>query len=126
MITERPEKRGAESRSKRGSDRDDPPKPLVEQVLLNIPCKYLISHVLHTPHYTALWDVQIIYADEGGLDQLEYDTTGRGPKRYLYRAMTQSTSYYNHLRDLVPQVRRFDYPPPPDGYGLWSTNLVPF
>jgi hypothetical protein len=97
---------------------------------LTIPLKYLISHVCHVPHYTALWDVQVIHADEGGLDQLEHEievaVTGRGPKARLYRAMTQSMSYYDYLRDLVPRVRRFDYPSPPPGYGLRSTDLVVF
>jgi hypothetical protein len=97
---------------------------------LTIPLKSLISHVCHEPHYTALWDVQIIHGDEGGLDQLEREielaATGRGLKPRLYRAMTQSSSYYDYLRDLVPRVRRFDYPPPPPSYGVLLTNLVDF
>jgi hypothetical protein len=97
---------------------------------LTIPPKNLISHVLHTPHYSALWDVQIIHADDGGLDQLEYEielaARGNGMRSRLYRAMIQSMAYYDHLRELVPRVRRFDYPPPPEGYGLLSTNLVYF
>jgi len=97
---------------------------------LTLPLKNLIAHVCHEPHYTALWDVQIIHADEGGLDQLEYEielaATGRGLKPHLYRAMTQNTGYYDYLRDLVPRVRRFEYPSPPPGYELRFSNLVDF
>jgi hypothetical protein len=97
---------------------------------LTIPLRFLISHVCHVPHYTALWDVQVIHADEGGLDQLEREIeltmTGRGLKPRLYRAMTQSMSYYESLRELLPRVRRFEYPSPPPGYGLRSTDLVVF
>jgi hypothetical protein len=84
---------------------------------LTIPRKNLISHILHPPHHSALWDVQIVHADEGGLDELEREleetVTGRGLKPHVYRAMTQRMAYYPHLRDLLPRVRRFDYPLPP-------------
>jgi hypothetical protein len=97
---------------------------------LTVPLKNLISHVVHAPHPTALWDVQIIHADEGGLDQLEREielaATGRGLKPRIYRALTQHISYYDYLRDLVPQVRRFDYPPPPPGFDPTFENLVHF
>jgi hypothetical protein len=97
---------------------------------LTIPLKNLISHVCHEPHYAPLWDVQIIHADEGGLDQLEQEiersSTDSRLKYRVYRAMTQSASYYDELRDLVPRVRRFEYPDPPPGYGLVTTNLVHF
>jgi hypothetical protein len=97
---------------------------------LTIPCKNLISHVVHAPHPTALWDVQIIHADEGGLDQLEREinlaATGRSLKPRIYRALTQDSSYYDYLRDLVPRVRRFDYPPPPPGFNPVFENFVRF
>jgi hypothetical protein len=35
-------------------------------------------------------------------------------------------SYYDYLRDLVPQVRRFDYPPPQPGCSPVFENLVDF
>ena len=83
---------------------------------LTMPLKPLISHVLHTPHDLALWDLQIIHADEGGLDQLEREldlaVTSRRLKYRFYQAMIQDLSYYNHLHDLIPRVRQFDYPPP--------------
>ena len=97
---------------------------------LTIPAKNLISHVVHAPHPTALWDVQIIHADEGGLDQLEREislaATGRSLKPRIYRALTQDSSYYDYLRDLVPRVRRFDYPPPPPGFNPVFENFVSF
>jgi hypothetical protein len=97
---------------------------------LTIPLKNLISHVVHAPHPTALWDVQIIHADEGGLDQLEREielaATGSGLKSRIYRALTQDSSYYDYLRELVPRVRRFDYPPPPPGFDPVFENLVTF
>ena len=97
---------------------------------LTMPLKSLISHVLHTPHDLALWDLQIIHADEGGLDQLERELTlavaDRRLKYRIYRAMIQDLSYYDHLHDLIPRVRRFDYPPPPPTYGALTINLVVF
>lgn len=97
---------------------------------LTIPVKNLISHVVHAPHPTALWDVQIIHADEGGLDQLEreikFAATGRSLKPRIYRALTQDSSYYDYLRDLVPRVRRFDYPPSPPGFNPVFENFVNF
>ena len=85
--------------------------------------------MVHAPHPTALWDVQIIHADEGGLDQLEREinlaATGRSLKPRIYRALTQDSSYYDYLRELVPRVRRFDYPPPP-GFNPVFENLVNF
>jgi hypothetical protein len=97
---------------------------------LTVPLKNLISHVVHAPHPTALWDVQIIHADEGGLEQLEREieltATGCGLKPRIYRALTQDMSYYDYLRCLVPRVRRFDYPPPPPGFNPVYENLVDF
>jgi hypothetical protein len=97
---------------------------------LTVPLKNLISHVVHAPHPTALWDVQIIHADEEGLEQLEREieltATGYGLKPRIYRALTQDMSYYEYLRQLVPRVRRFDYPPPPPGFNPVFENLVDF
>jgi hypothetical protein len=97
---------------------------------LTVPLNNLISHVVHAPHPTALWDVQIIHADEGGLDQLEREielaATGRGLKPRIYRALIQHISYYDYLRDLVPRVRRFDYPPTPPRFNPTFENLVNF
>jgi hypothetical protein len=97
---------------------------------LTMPLKPLISHVLHTPHELALWDLQIIHADEGGLEHLERElaraVTSRRFTYQCYRAMVQDRSYYDHLHDLIPRVRRFDYPPPPPTHGPLGVNLVAF
>jgi hypothetical protein len=97
---------------------------------LTMPLKPLISHVLHTPHELALWDLQIIHPDEGGLDQLERELAlavkNQRLKYQFYRAMVQDLSYYDHLHDLILRVRRFDYPPPPPTYGAMTVNLVVF
>jgi hypothetical protein len=97
---------------------------------LTMPLKPLISHVLHTPHELALWDLQIIHADEGGLEQLERElelaVSNRSLKYQFYRAMIQDRSYYDHLYDLIPRVRRFDYPPPLPTHGPLGVNLVAF
>jgi hypothetical protein len=82
---------------------------------LEIPTRYLIEHVLHSPHPSALWDLQIIAADPGGLDALERRLEECGRSRSLrsriYRALAQREGYYDYLRELCAQVRRFDYPP---------------
>ncbi len=97
---------------------------------LTTPLKYLVSHVVHAPHPTALWDVQIIHADEGGIDLLDRELqrakTGRGLTPRIYRALAQRPGYYEYLEDLIPRVRRFDYPPTPAGFNPVLENLVNF
>jgi hypothetical protein len=97
---------------------------------LSTPMKYLVSHVVHAPHPTALWDVQIIHADEGGIDLLASEVrrakTGRGLTPRIYRALAQRPGYYEYLEDLIPRVRRFDYPPTPAGFNPVLENLVNF
>jgi hypothetical protein len=97
---------------------------------LTIPLKFLISHILHTPHPFALWDLQIIHADENGLEQLESElnvaTTSHRLTYRIYRAMAQREDYYEHLRDLIPRVQRFDHPPTPPGLVSLSYDLVEF
>jgi len=97
---------------------------------LTTPTKYLVSHVVHAPHPTALWDVQIIHADAGGIDLLESEVRrakqGRGLTPRIYRALAQRPGYYEYLEDLIPRVRRFDYPPTPSGFNPILENLVNF
>jgi hypothetical protein len=97
---------------------------------LNIPARYLISHVVHAPHPTAVWDVQILHPDPGALDELERQIEladrARGLRWRIYRAMAQRPGYYDYLRDLVPRIRRFDYPPTPPGFSPILENLVNF
>jgi len=97
---------------------------------LTTPLKPLIVHVLSTPHPFGLWDVQIIQADAGGLEQLERElaraATSRAVKYRLYRAMAQRDGHYAHLHDLIARARRFDYPPVPPGYNPVWQDLVQF
>ena len=97
---------------------------------LSTPMKYLVSHVVHAPHPTALWDVQIIHADEGGIDLLAKEVqrakTGRGLTPRIYRALAQRPGYYEYLENLIPRVRRFDYPQTPAGFNPVLENLVNF
>jgi hypothetical protein len=97
---------------------------------LTVPLPCLISHLVHAPHPSALWDMQIIHPDAGGLDQLEREidlaSTSRRLKYRVYRAMAQRPGYYDYLRELIPRVRRFDYPPPPRGRNPNFENLVDF
>ena len=106
------------------------PWTLIPTSGLNIPARYLISHIVHSPHPTAVWDVQVIHPDEGALDELERQielaAAGRGPRARVFRAMAQRPGYYDYLRDLVPRVRRFDYPPTPPGFSPILENLVGF
>ncbi len=82
---------------------------------LSIPTRYLVEHVLHSPHPSALWDLQLIHADPGGLELLERRlaecATSRSPKARIYRALAQREGYYEYLRELIASVRSFDYPP---------------
>jgi hypothetical protein len=97
---------------------------------LNIPAKYLIAHIVHAPHPTAVWDTQIIHPDPGALDELERQidlaARGRGLRWRIYRSMAQRPGYYDYLRDLVPRIRRFDYPPTPPTFNPVLENLVNF
>ena len=97
---------------------------------LHIPTKYLISHLVHAPHPSALWDMQIIHPDPGALDELERQiesaAAGRTLRGRIYRAMAQRRGYYDYLRDLIQRVRRFDYPPSPPGFNPVLENLVDF
>jgi hypothetical protein len=82
---------------------------------LDIPAHWLIEHLLHSPHPSALWDVQILHPDPGALDELvrriDHYEKSTSLKARAYRALAQREGYYDYLRELVDQVRRFDYPP---------------
>ncbi len=97
---------------------------------LNIPPRYLISHVVHSPHPSALWDIQILHPDPGALDelgrQIELADKSPGLRWRTYRAMAQRAGYYDYLRGLVERIRRFDYPPSPPGFDPILENLVKF
>jgi len=95
---------------------------------LEIPAKYLIAHLLHTPHPTALWDVQVLHPDPGALDDLERGieacAAGRWVRWRLFRAMAPRPGYFEYLASLVQRVRRFDYPETPAGLDPTYDNLV--
>jgi hypothetical protein len=97
---------------------------------LNVPPKYMIAHIVHAPHPTAVWDAQIIHPDPGALDELERQIEladrGQGLRWRIYRSMAQRPGYYDYLRDLVPRIRRFEYPPTPPGFTPVLENLVNF
>jgi hypothetical protein len=97
---------------------------------LNIPMKFHIAHILQTDHDFPLWDLQIIHPDQGALDELEcqVDATlaGIGPRARLNRAIASSPGYFDYLKELIPRIRRFDYPPVPNGLNPHAVNLVTF
>jgi hypothetical protein len=97
---------------------------------LRVPARFLINHLVHAPHPSALWDVQVIHPDPGALDALEraIDRVERGMslRSRIFRAMANRPGYHDYLRDLVGRVRRFDYPPTPAGFNPNLENLVNF
>jgi hypothetical protein len=97
---------------------------------LEIPARFLISHVVHAHHPTALWDVQILHTDPGALDALEREIeraeSGTGVTPRVYRALVHRPGYYDYLRDLIGHVREFDYPATPPGFNPVLENLVNF
>lgn len=97
---------------------------------LAIPSKYLISHILHAPHPSALWDVMLLHPDPGALDELaaelERARSSRRLRYRVYRAMAQREGYYDYLGGLIDRVRRFDYPPPTPGFVPRFENVVTY
>jgi hypothetical protein len=97
---------------------------------LNVPSKFQIAHILQTPHPFPLWDIQIVHADPGGLDELErqLDETLAGVsfRARLNQAMASRPGYFNYLKEVVPKIRRFDYPPVPEGLSPITQDLVAF
>ena len=106
------------------------PYTVVPSTGMDIPTRFLISHVLHSPHPTALWDLQIIAGDEGGLDEFERQLNlckeSSGLRWRIYRALAQRPGYYSYLTDLLARVKRFDYPEPPPGFNPVYENVVDF
>ncbi len=97
---------------------------------LSVPSSWLIEHLLSSPHPSALWDLQILAADPGGLDaferRLEECSRGNGLRARAYRALAQRDGYYDYLRQVCARVRRFDYPPTPPGFVPRFENLVTY
>jgi hypothetical protein len=98
---------------------------------LNTPGRFLIAHILHTNHPPpALWDMQIVQADPGGLEQLlrEVDRAARSPKlrARIDRALGCREGYYDYLLEWIPRVARFEFPPIPSNLQPIAENLVDY
>lgn len=97
---------------------------------LDVPTRYMVAHLAHGPHPFPLWDLQILHADGDGLDclerELEIRSRGMDLKSTIYRALAQREGYYDFLRELIPRIRNFDYPPVPNGFNSKYENLVLF
>jgi hypothetical protein len=98
---------------------------------LNTPGNFLISHILHTTHPPpAIWDMQIVHADPGGLDELdarlERAMRSEGLRARIDRALGCREGYFDYLREWIPRVRRFEYPPIPRGLKPVAENLVEY
>jgi hypothetical protein len=95
------------------------PYNLVPGTGLTIPTRFLIEHILHTPHPQPLWDIQVVQADDGGLDRLEeavrWTSQGKSVRARINRALAQRDGYYDDVLDVIAGARRFEYPTmPPD------------
>jgi hypothetical protein len=98
---------------------------------LNVPREFLICHILHTTHPApAIWDVQVLAPDEGALEELdarlERALRGQGFRSRLDRALGCREGYYEYLREWIPRIRKFDYPPIPAGLKPIAENLVEY
>lgn len=107
------------------------PWAIVPSSGLNTPTRFLIAHILHTNHPPpAIWDMQILHADEGGLDELErrLERTMRrkGLRARVDRSLGCREGYYEHLREWIPRLRRFEYPPIPANLQPIGENLVDY
>jgi hypothetical protein len=96
---------------------------------LNVPLPFLISHILQTNHPPpAIWDMQIVQTEDGGLDELdrrlERAMRRDGVRARVDRALGCREGYYEHLREWIPRLRRFEYPPVPAGLNPIAENLV--
>lgn len=107
------------------------PWAIVPSSGLNTPLTFLIAHILHTNHPPpAIWDMQIIHADEGGLEELDRRLVrtmrGSGLRARVDRSLGCREGYYEHLREWIPRVRRFEYPPLPTNLQPIGENLVDY
>jgi len=97
---------------------------------LDTPSKWIIEHTLHSPHLTALWDVQLLLPEPEALDKLRREAIRcrdqNGVKPRIYRALVQRDSYYDYLIQLIEQVKIFDFPQPPPRYTPHFENLVKY
>jgi hypothetical protein len=91
---------------------------------LNAPRPFLISHIIHTTHPPpVLWDLQILHPDEERLDRA---MRGDGLRSRVDRALGCREGYFQHLRDWIPRIKKFEYPEIPAGLNPLGENLVEF
>lgn len=98
---------------------------------LNTPGWCLIAHTLQTTHPPpGIWDIQVLHPDPGALDELERQVDlclrGEGLRARINRALGSQPNHFEHLKDLIPRIRRFDYPPMPEGIDATNEDLVAF
>ena len=44
----------------------------------------------------------------------------------MNRAMASRPGYFDYLKDVIPKIRKFDYPPVPQGLNPITQDLVAF
>lgn len=98
---------------------------------LNAPAWCLIAHTLQTTHPPpGIWDLQVIHPDRGALDALERQVEralrGDGLRARINRALGSQPNHFENLKELIPRVRRFEYPPMPEGIEARNENLILF
>lgn len=108
--------------------------PMVRGIVLSVLCPeysvggrglcvgthLIVNHLLYLPHVDigALWDLQLLHPDPGGLDlleeRLEVAATQRGRAGKLYHTVAAAGGdvelWYRTLAALIPRIRQFDYP----------------
>lgn len=97
----------------------------------NTPAWCLIAHTLQTTHPPpGIWDIQVLHPDPGALDELERQVEnslrGQGLRARVNRALGCQPDHFEDLKDLIPRIRRFDYPAVPDGVEERMENVVSF
>ena len=74
--------------------------------------------------------MQIVQADEGGLADLDrrlvHAMRARDARARIDRALGCREGYFEYLREWIPRVRRFEYPPVPAGLDPIAENLVDY
>jgi hypothetical protein len=97
---------------------------------LNIPSKFMITDILQAPPPVPLWDIQIVHADPGGLDelerQLEATLTGVGLRPRINRRMASRPVYFDYLKNVLSEIRQLDHLPVPQRLSPITQNLVGF
>lgn len=98
---------------------------------LNVPRRFLIAHILQTNHPPpAIWDMQILQADAGGLDELRIEIEramrSRKLRARIDRSLGNREGYYEHLLEWMPRLQRFEFPPVPPALRAVAENVVDY